>query len=230
MENPNTHVGLSGVALRQMLSRTIPKDALRRLSMKEYERDVDWIAALREATRREETFLEDLSFRQDHTVGSNGSGKRKREDKATTKPKRQKKEYTAEEKAAYKLKKENERKGTGQASAKGKIINTNWSTTHQGIQEAIIQTRKQAKQCTHCGLSNHKWEYCFRQKQVSAVGARGPVERKIFKPSRQWKAGPIAPFRKPQVAAIVQKNPVPEESRVNQIERPLAWDFSDMES
>src|SRR6201996_9746488 len=60
MENHNTHVGLSGVALRQMLSRTIPKDALRRLSMKEYERDVDWIAALREPTRREETFLEDL--------------------------------------------------------------------------------------------------------------------------------------------------------------------------
>ena len=198
--------------------------------MKEYERDVDWIAALREATRREETFLEDLSFRQDHTAGSNGNGKRKREDKATTKPKRQKKEYTAEEKAAYKLKKENERKGTGQAPAKGKIVNTNWSTTHQRIPESIIQTRKQAKQCTHCGLSNHKWEYCFRQKQVSAVGTRGPVERKPFKPSRQWKAGPIAPFRKPQVAAIVQKKPVPGESRVNQIERPLAWDFSDMEN
>ena len=60
MENHNTHVGLSGVALRQMLSRTIPKDTLRRQSMKKYECDVDWIAALREATRQEETFLEDL--------------------------------------------------------------------------------------------------------------------------------------------------------------------------
>ena len=28
MENQNTHVGLSGVALWQMLSRTIPKDTL----------------------------------------------------------------------------------------------------------------------------------------------------------------------------------------------------------
>ena len=33
MENHNTHVGLSGVALRQMLSRIIAKDALRRLSI-----------------------------------------------------------------------------------------------------------------------------------------------------------------------------------------------------
>ena len=65
--------------------------------MKEYERDVDWIAALREATRREETFLENLSFRENHHAGSSGNGKRKREDKAMTKPKRQKKEYTAEE-------------------------------------------------------------------------------------------------------------------------------------
>ena len=198
--------------------------------MKEYERDVDWIRALREASRREETFLEDLSFRQDHTVGSNGNGKRKREDKATTKPKRQKKEYTAEEKAAYKLKKKEERKGTGQAPAKGKIVNTDWNTTHQGIPEAVIQTRKQAKQCTHCGFSNHKWEYCFRRKQLSMVGTRGPVEKKPFKTSRQWKAGPITPFRKTQVAAIVQKKPGQEESRVNQIERPLAWDFSDMEN
>ena len=129
--------------------------------MKEYERDVDWITALREATRREDTFLEDLLFGQDHTTGSNRNGKRKREHKATTKPKRQKKEYTAEEKAAYKLKKENERKGTGQAPAKGKIVNTDWNATHQGIQDSVIQARKKAKQCTHCGLSNHSWAFCF---------------------------------------------------------------------
>ena len=147
-----------------------------------------------------------------------------------TKPKRQKKEYTAEEKAAYKLKKENQRKGTDQAPAKGKIVNSNWNATRQGIPEAVIQTRKKAFQCTHCGFSNHKWEYCLRQKQVSVIGTRGPVERKGFKPSRQSKAGPITPFRKPQVAAIVQKKPVPEESWVNQIERPLGWDFSDMEN
>ena len=128
------------------------------------------------------------------------------------------------------MKKEKQRKGTDQAPAKGKIVNTDWDATHQGIPEAVIHTRKKAKQCTHCGLSNHKWEFCFRQKQVSAVGARGPVERKTFKPSRQWKAGPIAPFRKPQVAAVVQNKPVPEQSRINQIERPLAWDFSDMEN
>src|SRR6195952_1859091 len=132
--NNNTYVGLSEIALRQLLSRSIPKEALRRLSVQEYEKDEDWVAALREVTRREEIFNEELSLRHVHGSGSkeSGGGKRKREEsKATTKPNRQKKEYTAEEKAAYKLKKENERKGNNNAPVKGKIINTDWKKTQK---------------------------------------------------------------------------------------------------
>src|ERR1700712_3904057 len=73
MENHNTYVGLSGVALRQLLSRSIPKEALRRISVQEYEKDVDWVAALREVTCREEIFNEKLSFRNDHGSGSKES-------------------------------------------------------------------------------------------------------------------------------------------------------------
>src|SRR6195952_3242659 len=148
MENYNTYVGLSGVALRQLLSRSIPKEALRRLSVQEYEKDEDWVAALREVTRREEIFNEELSLRHDHGSGSkeSGGGKRKTEEsKATTKPKRQRKEYTAEEKAAYKLKKESERKGKNNAPVKGKIINTDWKTAHNGIRESVTNDQKSAQ-------------------------------------------------------------------------------------
>ena len=122
-ENHNTYVRLSGVAMRQMAGRTMPREAKRRLSTLEYPLDSDWMAASRECTRREEIFLEEQSWRQDHG-GRSTDGKRKREDKAVTKPRKQKKIYTAEEKAAYKAKKKNERRGTGPAPSKKKVVNT----------------------------------------------------------------------------------------------------------
>ena len=87
MENHNTYVGLAGVALRQLLSWSIPKEALRRLSVQEYEKDEDWIAALREVTRREEIFNEELSLRYDPSSGSkeSGRGKRKRDSRKSNK-------------------------------------------------------------------------------------------------------------------------------------------------
>lgn len=45
-ENHNTYVGLGGVAMRQMVRRTIPKDALRQLSTQEYSLDHECLAAL----------------------------------------------------------------------------------------------------------------------------------------------------------------------------------------
>ena len=46
-ENHDTYVGLTGVALKQMVGQNIPKDARRRLSTDEYPIDSDWMAALR---------------------------------------------------------------------------------------------------------------------------------------------------------------------------------------
>ena len=83
-ENQNTYVGLVGVAIRQMAGRTMPREAIRRLSTLEYTLDSDWMAALRECTRREETFLEEQSWRKDQG-GRSTDSKRKREDKAMTK-------------------------------------------------------------------------------------------------------------------------------------------------
>jgi len=103
MENHNTHGGMSGVAWRQMLERHIPKEALRRLSTAEYATDGAWIPALRTVCRREETFVEPLALQHGGPSGSrhNSGGKRKREEKAVTKPRNERKQDSDEEKAAY---------------------------------------------------------------------------------------------------------------------------------
>jgi len=123
MENHNTHVGISGVAWRQMIERHIPKDALCRLSMEEYATDSAWITALRTVCRREEIFIEQLALYHGGPSGlrNDSGGKRKREEKAATKPRKQRKQYSAEEKAAYKIKMEAERKGKGPAPTQGKV-------------------------------------------------------------------------------------------------------------
>ena len=184
-ENHNTYVGLSGVAMRQIAGRTMPREAMRRLSTLEYLLDSDWMAALRECAPREKMFVEEQSWRQDHS-GSDTDGKRKREDKAVTKPRKQKKIYTAEEKAAYKAKKENERRGMGPAPSKKKIVNTDWTTAYQDIKDSIVKERKNAKQCTRCGFDWHTWVECYRPIQVSAIGSQRTFEKK---PHKRWQVG-----------------------------------------
>ena len=89
-----------------------------------------------------------------------------------TKPRKQKKIYTAEEKEAYKEKKENEWRGTGSAPSKKKVVNTDWTTAHQGIKDSIVKERKNAKQCTRCGFDRHTWKEYYRPIQVSAIESR----------------------------------------------------------
>jgi len=201
MENPNTHasVGMSGVAWRQMIERHIPKDAVRRLSTEEYATESAWITALRTVCRREEIFIEQLALKHGGPSGprNDSGGKRKREEKAVTKPKKQKKEYSAEEKAAYKIKMEAERKGKGPAPTQGKVEHTDWNKVHEGIKDQVVQDQKRAQQCTRCGLNNHKWANCGQTIQVSTIGTQPRKQfgqRPQHPTSRQWKAGPITPF------------------------------------
>ena len=133
-ENHNTYVGLVRLAMRQMAGRTMPREAMRRLSTLEYPLDSDQMAALRECTRSEEILLEEQYWRQERG-SKNTDSKRKRKDQALTKPRQQKEIYTADKKAAYKAKKENERRGTGPASSQKKVVNTDWTTEHQGIKD-----------------------------------------------------------------------------------------------
>ena len=121
-ENHNTHLGIGGVAWRQMVERHIPKDALLRLSTQEYATDTAWITALSTVCRREEIFVEQLAL--EHwapSVSRNQlGGKRRREEKAITKPRKQRKQYSAEEMAAYKSKNGSRKERKGPSADAGK--------------------------------------------------------------------------------------------------------------
>jgi len=234
MENHNTHVGMSGVAWRQMVVRHISKDALRRLSTEEYATDSAWITALRTVCRQEEIFVEQLALQHSGpSVSQNDSGgKRKREEKAITKPRKQRKQYSAEEKGANKIKMEAEREGKGPVPAQGKIEHTDWNKAHEAIKDQLVQDRKRAQQCTRCEMNNHKWANFGNTIQVSTIGTQLRKQfgqRPRHPTSRQSTAGPITPLRRPQTSAVTRQRSPEGTLRVNQIQRPLAWDFSDME-
>jgi len=82
--------------------------------------------------------------------------KSKREGKAVTKPRKQRKRYSAEEKVAYKIKMEAERKGKGIEPAQGKIEHMDWNKAHEGIKDQVVQDRKRTQQCTRCRMNNYK--------------------------------------------------------------------------
>lgn len=87
-----------------------------------------------------------------------------------TNPRKQRKEYAGEEKAAYKLEKEKEKQGMNPAKAKEKVVNTNWTMGHQAIKDSIIEDRENAKQCTRCGFDRDTGAEFYRPIQVSVVG------------------------------------------------------------
>jgi len=158
MENHNTPLGMSGVAWQQMVEQHIPKDALQRLSTEEYATDSAWLTGLRTVCRRGEIFMEQLALQHGGSSGSrkDSGGKRKRGEKAVTKPRKQRKEYSAEEKADYKIKMEAERKEKGPAPTLGKVEHTDWNKAHEGIKDQVVQDRKRVQRCAHCGMNNHK--------------------------------------------------------------------------
>jgi len=203
MENHNTHVGMSGVVWQQMVEPHIPKDALRRLSTAEYATESAWITALRTVCSREEIFMEQLALQRGGPSNprNDSGGKRKREQKAVTKPRKQRKQYSTVEKAPYKIKMEAERKGKGPAPTQGKIEQVDWNKAPQGIKDQVFQDRKTAQQCTHCGMNNHTWANCRKTIQVFTIGTQSRKQfgqRPPHPTSRQWKARPITPFRRPQ--------------------------------
>jgi len=156
----------------------------------------------------------------------NDSGeKRKREEKAVTKPRKQRKQYSAEEKAAYKIKMEAERKGKGPAPAQGKMEHPDWNKAHEGIKDQVVQDQKRGKQCTRCGINNHKWANCRKTIQVSTISTQPRKQfgqRPRHPTSRQWKACPITRFQRPKTSTVTRQKSPEGIPRVNQIERPLA--------
>jgi len=106
---------------------------------------------------------------------------------------------------------EAERKGRGPAPGQGKIKHREWNKAHEGIKDQVFQDRKRAQQCTRCGMNNHNWANYSKTIPVSTIGTqprRQLGQRPRHPTSRQWKAGPITPFRRPQTSTMTkQKSP-----------------------
>jgi len=185
-----------------MVEQHIPKDTLCRLSTEEYVTESAWITALRELCRREEIFVEELALQHGGSSNSqnNSGGKRTREDKAGTKPGKQRNQYLAEENPAYKIKIEAERKEQGPAPVQGEIEHMDWNKAHEESKDLVVQDRKRGQLCTRCGMNNHKWANCRKTIQVSRICTqpRKPFgQRPRDATFQQWKAGHITPFRQP---------------------------------
>jgi len=69
---------------------------------------------------------------------NNSGGKRKRDEKRVTKPRKPKKHYSAGEKAVYKIRMEAERNGKGPAPAHGKLEYTDWNKAHKEIKNQVV--------------------------------------------------------------------------------------------
>jgi len=154
--------------------------------------------------------VEQLALQQGGSSGfrNDSEGKRKREEKAVRKPRKQREQYSAEEKAACKIKMEAERKGKGPAPTQGKVEHTDWNKAPKGIKDQVVQDRRRAQQCTRCGMNNHKWANCRKTIQVSMIGMQLRKQfgqRPRHPTSWQWKAGPITPFRRLQTSTVTRQ-------------------------
>jgi len=219
MENLNIHARVTGIAWRKMIEDELPKEALRRLSHREYVDDGEWLDAVRTVTRVEEHFKERKDLRGGGPSGTTRGEKRKFEDsKPTVAAKRVKKQYTAMEKAAYQKKKAGERqvKKEGWVAPKGEVRHTVWSEAHQGVDQKDVDKRKSNNECTRCGMKNHTWKYCRKPIQVSTI------YRGQSKPKRQ---SAFAPKRRPQIATVAVDGQ--GESPRRAVQRPPAWAFED---
>jgi len=127
---------------------------------------------------------------------------------------------------------EAKKKGKGPAPTKGQVEHIDWNKAHEGIKDQVVHDRKRAQQCTRCGMNNQKWATCRKKIQVSTIGTQPRKQfgqRPQHPTSRQWKAGPMTPFRRPQTATVTRPKSTEGIPRVNQIEWPLACDLGDME-
>lgn len=126
---------------------------------------------------------------------------------------------------------EHQRKGKGLAPGQGKIEHTEWNKVHEGIKEQVVQDREMAQQCTRYGRKNNNWANLRKFIQVCTIGTqlrKHLHQRPRNASSEQWKAGHRIPSRRPTTSTVTRKKSAEGIPPVNQIEKPLAWDFSDM--
>jgi len=169
MKNHNIDTRVTGIAWRKMIEDQIPKEALRRLSLREYGNDGEWLEAVRTVTREEEDFRERGSLRGGSPSDTRRAENRKFEDsRPTIATKSVKKHYTAKEKADSQKKKGGERKvkKEGSLAPKGEVRHTEWAEAHKGVDQKVVDKRELVNKCTRGGMKNQALKYCRKPLQV----------------------------------------------------------------
>jgi len=183
MENLNIHARVTGIALRKMIEDQIPEDALRRLSLREYIYDGEWLDAVRTITRAEEDFGERKSLRGGGPSATTWAEKTKGEDSKPAVPAEcVKKEYTAMEKPNYENKKAGKRKVKKEAAVApaGEVKHTVWAEAHKGVDQKVVDKAKFDNEFTRCGMKNHTWKYCPKPgKSISCISRASEAQTRV---------------------------------------------------
>ena len=161
MKKLNIYARVTRIAWRKMIEDQIPEDALRRLSLREYTNDWEWLEAVGKVTRAEEDFRERESLRGDGRSGATRGEQRNFEDlKPTVPAKPVKKQYTPKEKADYQKKKAGERRVKKEASVAPaeEVKQTVWAEAHKGVDQKIVDTTKSYNECAWCGNEKPRLE------------------------------------------------------------------------
>jgi len=150
MENFNIHARVTEIAWRKMIEDELAVEALPRLSHREYVDNREWLEAVTTVTRAAEDCKERKDLQGGGPSAATRGEKRKFEDSKPTVPaKREKKQYTAKEKADYPKKKAGERKlkKEGSVAPAGEIKHNEWAEAHQGVDQKVVDRLKSDNKC-----------------------------------------------------------------------------------
>ena len=212
MRTHNLKVGLAHVAWRRRLKAGLPEDIVQRVS--QYpdppEDDEDFEQRLEVSGKNYEDFKQESKFRGNtHEQGAvskrskktNGSGVGRSSGPSAT------------------LGGSKPRDGPKKPSfQKGKIIYTDVSQATQGVPLPLVESRKRQNQCLRCGMSGHRWKFCFKPANPNpnpngykAAGVKRGREESDFA-FKQLTAGNVPKRLKPSAALITAEELPPENS------------------
>ena len=214
-------VKMRGISWRKLVEDKMSEDILRRLSTMSFDNDEDWLDELRKAAKQEEEFklrLKDKSLSQSHQTST--GEKRKREEPRKPfegkkfNPKRVRKEKPTKGKTPGATRWNSTSTAKVTTPAAGPRTHPDWKEAHKGIDQPVIDKRRENKGCTRCGLTNHKWDHCRKEIVVNTIGQRraaaGPSQKPAPKPL------PFRPKPRLQIAAA-------------KADKPRIWYESEME-
>ena len=226
LENLNIDAEMTGVAWRHMIEKRLPIEARRRWAHKKFDLDSQFIETVRNCTKAEESFKEQLGLEKSTEHPKQRKWGKSEPNKSNiafkdnrTKPawNKVRKNYSPQEKKVYAENKAQVAKGNNF----GETRHTDWAAAHKDIKPEMRQQRGRAGQCTRCGMNNYTWKQCRRDAVVSTI-----TQKKPFLPQKRGFSG----FRsnRPQVSRTLRIQPAPQQ--VNQIVRPKAWEMEMDES